>query len=146
MVNIQGKNMQQEPEMTSEIIYDKEIDCMVVRTGGHGSLENIGSSHRKLMSHPMWRPGRNVMIDHRQLELSHLQPNEVSQLVSMVKDSRHELGNGRLGVVVSGDIVFGLGRMWEISVETDTDLQIRIFRDPEEALLWISQKNQPDHL
>jgi len=91
------------------------------------------------MSHPMWMPGRNVMIDHRKLELSYLQPSDISQLADLVKNSRGELGDGRMAVVLIGDVVFGLGRMWEITSEPDTDLNIRIFKDDKEALLWVSQ-------
>lgn len=131
--------MQPELQMDSTIIYDKELNCIVVRTSGFGSLENIFQSHKKLMKHPMWHPGRNVMVDHRDLQLSHLKPEDINSLVSMVKDSRSILGDGNFAVVLDGDFIFGLGRMWEISSEPNTDLQIRIFRDPEEALLWVSQ-------
>jgi len=131
--------MQQEQKFEKEIIYDKELDCIVVRTAGFGSLENLFSTHRTLMSHPMWMPGRNVMIDHRKLELSYLQPSDISQLADLVKNSRGELGDGRMAVVLIGDVVFGLGRMWEITSEPDTDLNIRIFKDDKEALLWVSQ-------
>ncbi len=131
--------MQPKQLMAQEIFYDNELDCMVVRTTGFGSLESIHKSHRELMSHPKWKPGRNVVVDHRKLELSHLKPSDIACLVNMVKNSRTELGDGRFAVVIASDFTFGLGRMWEISTEPDTDLSICIFRDPEEAFLWVSQ-------
>jgi len=112
---------------------------VVVRTSGYGSLKNLLRAHKELMSHPTWQPGGHVMADHRNLELSHLRPEDVNSLVTMTQEHRTLLGDGRFAVVLDGDFVFGLGRMWEISAEGKTDLQIRIFKDPEKALLWVSK-------
>ena len=56
----------------------------------------------------------------------------------MVASSREILGNGRWAILVSSDLNFGMGRMWEILVSEGVDLDIHVYRDESEALSWIN--------
>ena len=49
-------------------------------------------------------------------------------------------GKGRSAAVVSSDLIYGLVRMFELSVKGMKDLEIRVFRETEPALDWLREE------
>ena len=117
-------------------IYKDPVYAEVV---GHGkaTVEDFKQITHELISHAQFVRGINFLHDYRDIYAGHLTLDEVKSIAVMVASNREVLGNGRWAILVNNDLNFGMGRMWEILVSDDVDLDIRVFRDESEALGWI---------
>lgn len=59
---------------------------------------------------------------------------QLAQKAAMRMD---RLRGGRVAMVASSDLAYGMFRMWEMRRE-ELDYEVRVFRSFEEALLWIA--------
>lgn len=91
---------------------------------------------RKLLEDPAFKPGMRELSDVRGVEKLEVTPEGVWRLAAQDSIDSSRLGEYRLAIVASTDIVFGTARMYEAL----TDLNIpgvMVFRDMEEARSWL---------
>ncbi len=91
---------------------------------------------RALMQDPEFRPGMKELSDVRKVERLDITSEGVKKLVALDVDHALGLGEYRLAIVVSADIVFGMARMYEILTESH-DENVRVFRAIDEAKAWL---------
>ncbi len=83
---------------------------------------------------------RNVLWDLRNASVEGFTAAEVKQLAASPDRFTEERRGGRTAIVASGDLAFGLSRMFQSFGESkDLPFPIRVFRAKEEALDWIDE-------
>lgn len=117
-------------------IYHDPVYAEVV---GHGkaAVEDFKQITHELISHPKFMTGINFLHDYRDISVGHLKLDEVKSIAVMVESNREVLGNGRWAILVDSNLNFGMGRMWELLVSDNVDLDICIYRNESKAIRWI---------
>jgi hypothetical protein len=91
----------------------------------------------KLLKDPDFDPGFSQIIDVTRATLSGLEASDIRKIAE-----RNVFSPGsRRAIVVSTNLAFGFGRMFETLREDAGENGIRVFRDLDEAVDWILSKS-----
>ena len=105
---------------------------------GVSSVDAFTQVVRAFIEHPKFVRGMNLLHDYSDITTGHLSVDEVKSIALMVSSQRDVLGDGRWAILMDNNLNFGMGRMWQAIIEGDVDLDIRICRDMDEALDWVT--------
>lgn len=108
-------------------------------TGVFGKADAVDHMNR-LRSHPDFRPDFNQLSDFREISTVALSADDVRQLAKRTIFSVRS----RRAFVVSGNLEFGLARMFGTYRDLEGESGIVIFRLMEEALAWLSLSVEPE--
>jgi hypothetical protein len=61
----------------------------------------------------------------------------MQKIINYVQGFRKGPGGGKVALVVSGDLEYGLARMYDLLSEYQIDRELMVFKDYDEALRWI---------
>lgn len=123
--------------MQHRVEADPGEDLIMVTTAGDATVEGIRAFLDDIISHPAWRPGMSILLDHRNLNLSHIKQKGVEQVSDYFASISQALGDGKIALVMNKAVDFGITRAWEIITQDRTNMQIHVFRDLDPARLWI---------
>jgi hypothetical protein len=84
-------------------------------------------------------PDGDVLWDVREADLSSFSSSDVRQVADFVEQHWGGSGSSRAALVVSGDLDFGLARMYEQLLESRRSGEVRVFRDLDDAVDWLSR-------
>ena len=102
---------------------------------GRVSPEEIIASIDSVVNDPDFDPGMNSLNDLRQVV--HQADREfVMNIAHTIVGYSEKLKSGKVALVVSSDVVFGMMRMLQ-SYVGDAPLDIMVFKDIEEAEYWL---------
>lgn len=106
------------------------------------SDEEFLDTYRRMYADPAFDGGFDVMVDLLRTESS----PRGAQALKMIADlgrERHRPGGRvpRIAIVASADLSFGLARMYE-GYAVEVPANIRVFRDRELALAWLSEPHE----
>ncbi len=120
--------------MPTDIFIDTRLGVVFTRaTGSFGWAEAVG--HLNLLRcHPDFQPRFNQLSDFRQIGPVTLAPGEIKLLAERTIFS----GHSRRAFVVSGNLEFGLGRVYGTHRDLAGESGVAIFRAMEDALSWLS--------
>ena len=76
------------------------------------------------------------IVDGRLITDMQITPNGQKRLAGLVATKADKLRGGRVTMVASNDITFGMFRMWEAQ-RGDIDYEVHVFRNIGAALEWI---------
>jgi hypothetical protein len=115
---------------------------LVITTVWEGlTLDDALSHQNKLMADPDFDSGFSQLMDLTHASGSDLQAGDIRKMAERTVFSTQS----RRAIVVSNNLLYGFGRMYEILRETVGENGIRVFRDMDEAVDWlISDKAIPD--
>ena len=136
-----------ESDITMPISYviDKEQGVALATASGELTENDLLEHKRKLFSDPEFRSGFVELSDVRFIEKLNVSPEGIRKFVA--QDSADAPGNKeyKLAIVVSQDLAFGMGRMYEMSTSKNFS-NVRIFRDMQEARTWLglAEENSSD--
>ena len=71
-----------------------------------------------------------------------VQPKQLQKLVAYVSQQRSVHGQMRTAIVVSKKIDFGIARVYELSLEAETNNEVMVFRSLDKAMDWIKQSGE----
>ena len=71
-------------------------------------------------------------------DLQKITPEQIEWIVSFVKKQRSIHGRIRTALVVAEKLHFGIARIYEMSLESDSNNKVMVFNNLEKALLWIN--------
>jgi hypothetical protein len=91
-----------------------------------------------MMSHPEWRPGMPRCYDISNLDSGLLSVDELRKISGFASIHKKELGGGKIAMVTSRDLEYGLSRMLSVFVSQLGKSQLEVFRTREEAIDWLS--------
>ncbi len=103
---------------------------------GQFTGDDVRANRSAIRDDPGFRPGMPVLIDCREMRTL-LPAEELRALAAeMFRPPASASERWRYAVLVATDVGFGLARMYGAFVP-DPAVDIRPFRDPEEALAWL---------
>jgi hypothetical protein len=123
--------------MTHTIEADLSSSLFVVTTEGEGSEKGVIAFLKDIIAHPEWRPGLNILLDHRRLTIDKIKEPGVKAVSMFFISISKQLGWGKLALVMNRDVDFGITRAWEIITADSVDMRIRVFRSYEEGRNWV---------
>lgn len=124
---------------------DAERRLVVAQAKGELTIEEILSYQREVLSRPEVA-GFDELVDVRGVERFVGATAERARTIARLSASSDRPGEppGRMAIVVSDELGFGLARMYESVRDTTpgSNKQIKIFRDHDEALRWVTRENE----
>ena len=117
----------------------------LVRTTATGVLtdEELLQHKRDLQGDPRFDASMKELSDIRGVERLDVTAEGVRRAVAMDQGQADALGDYKLALVVSADVVFGMARMYQMMTEENIE-GVGVFRDIEEALEWLGVKSASD--
>jgi hypothetical protein len=112
-----------------------------VRTSGDGDVGKFRDLLETLVSHEKWKPGAPFLINHTKLNAAPLTTDDMRSIAKLNNQYSAKLGHAKCALLLTHDLEFGLGRMWEVFVENEWDVTEKLFKSREEAIKWLSGKN-----
>ena len=112
----------------------------LVRILGSGRLtdDEMIQCVTALRDDPDLEAGMDTLSDMRNIEVGFTRDG-VLRMVEVMRASDARRSNARAAIVVSSDLAFGMGRMFESWAQDQVDPAIRIFRSLEDAKAWFAE-------
>jgi len=108
------------------------------RLSGEFDFELIRNNVISVYSDPEFNPEFNSIWDLRQMEnLQKISKEEIEWIVSFVRNQRSIYGKIKTALVVSEKLHFGIARIYEMSLQKDSNNEVMVFKDIEKALSWM---------
>jgi hypothetical protein len=116
---------------------DKELNIRRHKVTGTLQLDELVGILGGIYKSPGFDPDMDVVWDLREADLTSFSSEDVQAVRNFVIRNWGTGGKSRAALVVSRDVEFGLTRMYEVYVESDTKSQVEVFRDMDKAVEWI---------
>ncbi len=123
--------------MMHRIEIDPRGTAFTITTDGQGNVDGIIAFLDDIVAHPRWRPGLNILLDHRRLDIAPITVEGIDRVSGYFQTLSHKLGDGKISLVMNRDIDFGIARAWELVTREYVDMEIGVFRSIEEARRWL---------
>jgi len=124
------------------ISWGGEVEDVLVRTFGAATADDLRAYLHLGISDSRWRPGMRVLMDHRELDWSSVQPSDVEERVSIVTSAGDRLGRPHVATVLGGIAAYGLQRMmhgYSDNYRSGELMDAALFYDIDEARAWLAQ-------
>lgn len=117
-----------------------EGGCLfTITTQGDGNVEGIIAFFQDIISHRHWKPGNDLLLDHRELKIDQISFSGIKAVSTFFKSIAPELGGGKVALVMNREVDYGIARAWEIVTEGDVDAEIHVFRQLDQAVNWLRE-------
>ena len=114
-----------------------EKTLIVICNWGETTVEDVVKFSQSLQSDADFSQNHDAIIDNTQLERQYTF-DEVDALARPRIDTR--LSAGKVAIVASADITYGISRMYEMISATRNPQQIGVFRGTRSALNWLGRE------
>jgi hypothetical protein len=104
---------------------------------GDLTFDGLMSALAGIYADPAFRPEQNSLWDLRETRATEISVTDLRRIVDLVRENWGTTGAPKSALVVSSDLDFGMGRMYEAFLDSDMGSQVRVFRDIDEARNWI---------
>ncbi len=121
--------------------FDSGRGLVVITAQGKVAPREALETFDRVIANPGFRTGMHVLSDHRGLETV-LDAGFVGEFVGRIARNAKLLKGSRCAFVESGGARYGMARMASILSEP-TPIDLRVFRDPDEARRWIESGEDP---
>lgn len=125
--------------MEYTIEFDPSVSFATITGSGEPTFAGFVGYLTELVENPAWTPEMPALVDHRKLHIDLLTSDQVREVVNLHKPFAERIGNGRIAVVVSRPVDFGLVRMFE-TIADEMFPQFRVFYTIEESMDWLGVK------
>jgi hypothetical protein len=116
---------------------DKNNKIRSHKVEGELTLDGVKEQLNKIYSSTDFESDMNVIWDLREAGFSSMDASGVRSVMEYVSRNWGESGKSKGALVVSRDLDFGLSRMYEMLMESVSTNEIRVFKDIDEAKIWI---------
>ncbi len=117
--------------------FDNMPDYALLRTKGPASVEGFRTMVKTLVESPEWIAGTPQIVDHRDLDVTVIAPDELKAVKDILEDFSKDLGPGACAFVMGDELGFGFARMYEIIGGNTVHSNVEVFYSFREALIWI---------
>ena len=117
---------------------DAKAGVVVHTVRGKLTAAAVTATIRALIGNPEFQPGMGIVWDLRRGTLVELTADEIRGTIHYAAGRIEARGRGRMAIVVSQDVDYGIGRMFAAYAER-TGIERRVFRNLEEAIHWASR-------
>ncbi len=122
--------------MEWSVTYLPEKFAIAVRTKGEYTNEGLRAMITDILSDARWKPDMHAFFDHRELDLAKSDFDEMMKASGVHMEHDDHIGNGRAALLFSGDVNYGIGRIYESIMDGKSKAQIQVFTDEQEARKW----------
>lgn len=123
--------------MQHKLDVDAQHERFRIATEGDGTAEGIIDFLNAIVTHPLWKPGWSILVDHRKLSIKAIQTDGIEWVSRHFIGISDRLGPGKCALVMNREIDFGIARAWENITADHTQMQISVFRSIDEAEAWL---------
>ncbi len=116
-----------------------ERNLVYVRFKGKVRREDTFEFAQELAADPLYRPGLDELIDARNCVFEG-GFSDALEYRNVLRDIRPSTGKGRWACVVSGDLMYGLSRMFG-TLAGALGVEMRPFRNIADALAWLGMED-----
>ncbi len=106
-------------------------------THGSFSLECIREMLHELIAHPQWRPGRDLIADHRDLDFGLTSMTDLRIAARIHRRLDAHVGDGRIALLMGNTFSYSMGRFLQLISEAEVSAELKVFDDPAKAESWI---------
>lgn len=107
---------------------------------GSLTFTELRETLQALYASPDFRPEQNALWDLRDSVLTTFTTAQVREIVEPVRSHWGTRGAPRAALVVCRDADFGMARMYELQLDVEGTAEVRVFRDLEEARVWVLEE------
>jgi hypothetical protein len=129
--------------MEFAIQYNEEF--FEIRTSGDAEFQKFRDILEALVNHDRWEPGKSFLMNHTELNPGTLTLDHMRSIAEFNAQYSAKMGLSRCALLVTSDVAYGMGRVWEAFVEEKWNVTEKLFRSRDEAIEWLSgKKNEND--
>ena len=116
---------------------DNNRDVILTVASGILTDDELLEHKRKLRIDPLLKTGMVELTDLRKITELAVTPEGIKRFVAQDQQDAELFKGYKLAIVVNQDFAFGMGRMYEMMTAANLP-DVRIFRDMNEARLWLA--------
>ena len=121
-------------------IYEGQELFVSLWAGSVSDLDML-SSYKDLFENEQYKPGYNEIVDARNAQMDGVTSVGLRNLASMVNQYLSgKTVSFKTAIIAPANSSFGISRMYEVFAN-DSPEQVRVFREPNDALEWIGVKD-----
>ena len=125
--------------------YDFDFSCMpdyaIIQTHGLATVDEFSNLLNDLTESTQWTAGTKQLVDHRNLDLSQLQAEDIRRIRNIVMLYSDRLCIGRCAFVVQGSMGLLAAESYCFIAE-DAHAQSRVFTSRQDAQNWLIDNYQ----
>ena len=110
----------------------------VVTTSGAFDVSDHLRMIEDVTTRPGWRPGMDVLFDHRALDLGEADLRAMYQAGDNHRRNDERIGDGRAAILVRSLNDYGRGRQFELLTGGRVSATMSVFMDEAEARDWLA--------
>jgi hypothetical protein len=115
----------------------ESLPYIKVVTGGDFTVGEQLKMIEDITSRDFWRPGMNVLFDHRKLDFGVTDINLIRKASDNHVKNNEKIGGGKAALLMKSLPDFARGRQFELLTESKVSAKLRIFKDEDEAVQWL---------
>lgn len=108
-----------------------------VTTSGTFSTDGHVKMVSDIVSQPEWRPGTNILFDHRALDWGDADFDMMFRAVQTHRAFEEQIGDGKAAILMGSAISFANARQFELLLGDQTAARLHVTRDEAEAIGWL---------
>ncbi len=127
-----------------EIVWGGKPEDVRMIASGKADADGLIAAGERLHSDSNFRPGLRVLVDHRQVDWSHMTEDDVRRTVDLLAvNPAPEIMY--CAMVMGRPVDYGIARMRQHYVEarSELSLELRVFTTLEDARDWLATKPAP---
>lgn len=123
--------------MSIRFIHQPENNFLIIKITGTLEWEQLQLAAEKLTNSNEFKPDIDTLYDLTEMDFSNITSEFEQQLIQFRKQLNR--GNAKIACVVTTEVAFGLGRMYE-ALSDKLPQQVRVFKAFDDAKLWLTSK------
>jgi hypothetical protein len=108
-----------------------------VVTEGVFNLEDHLEMIKDITSREFWRPGTDVLFDHRNLNFGKSDFDLMRGASENHSENDEKIGDGKAAILMKSLSDFARGRQFELLSESKVSAKLHIFTDESQAIEWL---------
>jgi hypothetical protein len=117
---------------------DLSDDHATVTTVGRFNVEDHLRMIEEIVGHPDWRPGTDVLFDHRALSFDGADLGLMYRASANHLHNDERIGSGKAAILMRSLSDYGRARQFELLTADRVSATLCVFLDPAEALDWLA--------
>lgn len=125
--------------MALQYTYDAENKFLLIKISGALIWDELKQLAFEIASSSEFPSTVNTLYDMREMDFSNVTAEFEEKVIAFRKQLKR--GDAKIACLVSSDVGFGMGRMYEVLSE-GLPQQVRVFKNHEEAQSWLISDKQ----
>ena len=121
------------------ITFSFDIDTNIRTATYSGSITDneLITAYQDLLTKPDYNPTANDIVDLRKVDRLDVSADALRNLISMYTPVDQLGHHTRLAIIAASEVTYGMSRMYEMLRGDEVPEEIHIFRNYDDAVLWL---------